>query len=205
MPSWKQDIQTFKKAFDGGTRPNRFIVTGDIGGRTSESINHLLVKAASVPAQTLGIIQVPFRGRIAKLPGDRVYAEWTFTVLDTNQAHGTRRKFENWHQMFNFHFHNVADDGTILDGIKENYYTDWTVGQLDSQGTEIPGRAIKMVNCWPVEVGAIDLSYDTADTLTEYSITLAYDYLLLIDQTGASQPTEMEHTEGAGAPNSPSS
>ena len=30
---------------------------------------------------------------------------------------------------------------------------------------------------WPVEVGAIDLSYDVADTLTEYSITLAYDYL----------------------------
>ena len=202
---WKQDIQTFKNGFDGGTRPNRFVVTGYIGGENKKTINHLLVKAGSIPAQTLGIIQVPFRGRIAKLPGDRVYAEWTFTVLDTNEEgdDSTRRNFEKWHESFNKHFANTADKGEILDGMHEKYYTDWTVGQLNTQGSEISGRSIRMVNCWPVEIGAIDLSYDTADTLTEYSITLAYDYLVLEDQTGATS-VEMEHGADAGATNTPS-
>ena len=38
-------------------------------------------------------------------------------------------------------------------------------------------RSTTLHNCWPVEVGAVDLTYDAADTLTEYSITLSYDYI----------------------------
>ena len=43
-----------------------------------------------------------------------------------------------------------------------------------------------MHNCWPVEVGAIDLTYDAADTLTEYTVTLAFDYLE-VDASAESQ------------------
>jgi len=190
---WNQDIQTFKQGFDGGTRPNRFVVTGEIGGENRKDVPSLLVKAASIPAQTLGIIQVPFRGRVAKLPGDRAYPEWTFTILDTNNngdAEGAasgenwRRMFEKWHEGFNQHFENTAKEPNVLDGTDETWYTNWTVTQLDTQGFEIKDRSIRLVNCWPTEVGAIDLSYDTADTLTEYSVTLAYDYLTLADGTG---------------------
>lgn len=199
---WSQDITSFKNQFDGGTRPNRFIVTGEIGkgeGVEKKEIKNILVKAASIPAQTLGIIQVPFRGRVAKLPGDRVYAEWTFTLLDTNEEgkDSTRRHFELWHESFNKHFANTAHDGSVLDGIHPESYTEWTVGQLNTQGTEIQSRSVRLYNCWPVEVGAIDLSYDTADALTEYSITLAYDYLALVDGTDATPASfPMKHAVG---------
>ena len=198
MPNHPNSISTFKNAFDGGTRPNRFVVTGIIGGEEQNDIPPLLVKAASMPVQTLGVMQVPFRGRVAKLPGDRAYAEWTFTLLDEAKAgvglitDGTqgniRRLFENWHESFNMHRDNIARDGdeSILNGTNEDYYTTWTVNQLNMGGQEIAGRAVRLHYCWPTEVGAIDLSYDAADTLTEYSITLAFDYITLQDNTGVS-------------------
>ena len=171
-------ISEFKNNFDGGTRPNRFVVSGSLG-TDGDIPNHFMVKAASMPAQTLGIIPVPFRGRIAKVPGDRAYAEWTMTVLD-EVTHDIRRKFEVWHEKFNAHRDNVVADPAVLSGTGPEL-TRWTVTQIDMFGSEI--RQIALHNCWPVEVGAIDLSYDTSDTLTEYAVTLAYDYITL--ETGS--------------------
>ena len=169
-------VDNFKKNFDGGTRPNRFVVTGEIGGSgSSTAVKNLYVKAASMPSSTMGIIQVPFRGRVIKLPGDRAYPEWTFSMLDET-SDNFRSKFEQWNEAFNSHADNIS--GTLPGGLDlqdENLFTQWTVSQLDMQGDVV--RTTILHNCWPVEVGAIDLTYDAADTLTEYTITLSYDYL----------------------------
>ena len=169
-------VDNFKKNFDGGTRPNRFVVTGEIGGDGSTTpINNLYVKAASMPSSTMGIIQVPFRGRVIKLPGDRAYPEWTITLLDET-SDDFRTKFEAWNEAFNSHAENISgDQAGGLDLTDTNLFTNWTVAQLDMQGNVI--RSTTLHNCWPVEVGAVDLTYDAADTLTEYSITLSYDYI----------------------------
>ena len=37
-------------------------------------------------------------------------------------------------------------------------------------------KKITLVNCWPVEIGSIDLSYDAMDTVVEFPVTIAYDY-----------------------------
>ena len=142
------------------------------------------MKAGSVPAQSLGILQLPFRGRVAKVPGDRAYAEWTFTMIDStgvNDGRNYRREFERWHEALNKHRENVVTSQDILNGTNPNIYTQWSVQQLDMTGAVLPDRTITLVNCWPAEVGAIDLSYDAADTITEYSVTLAYDYIELTD------------------------
>ena len=157
---------TFKAAFDGGTRPNRFKVS--IPG-VNESI---LVKAASIPAETIGIMQVPFRGRVAKLPGDRAYAEWTFTCID-DTTENIRAAMTEWHRVFNDHETNIVPKA-ILGGSSDEYKM-ITVTQLDMQGDEHTN--ISMHECWPVEVGAIDLSYDKADTLVEFAVTIAYDWI----------------------------
>ena len=164
-------ISTFKNNFDGGTRPNRFIVNGNIG-TVGVLPNYLMVKAASMPIQSLGIIPVPFRGRVAKLPGDRAYAEWTITLIDEAGAKNARQMFEKWHEKFNSH--KTSQD--VISGVGGEY-SDWTVTQLNMQGEELTDRTIRLHNCWPTEVGAIELTYDSADQLTEYSITLAYDYI----------------------------
>ena len=169
-PNINNQIGTFKAAFKGGTRPNRFSVSDDgsiIGG------NPLLVKAASMPVQTVGILQIPYRGRGAKLPGDRTYAEWTITIIDDTKSGNLRKKFEKWHNKFNDHVTNTVKPKVLRGDGK--FYMQWRVDQLDMTGGVIRSNCLQ--NCWPVELGAVELSYDTADTLTEYQVTLAYDYL----------------------------
>jgi hypothetical protein len=160
-------ISTFKADFDGGTRPNRFkvVLPESAGGQS------LMVKAASIPAETVGILQVPFRGRVAKLPGDRSYAEWTFTVLD-DITKNIRSSVIDWHRRFNPHETNVVEEGVLggSAGLEEI-----TVTQLDMKGADHTSVTLK--DCWPVEVGAIDLSYDKADTLVEFAVTIAYDWI----------------------------
>ena len=186
-PIGPNQIGNFKSKFDGGTRPNRFVISGS----TPEGdIDSLMIKSGSMPAQSVGIIQMPFRGRVAKLPGDRIYSEWTFTVIDDAEG-ATRSKFRKWHAAFNKHKANTMDP-KIIDQMKgqqagdgeKTFFQEWTVTQLDMTGLEIPNRTIALINCWPVEVGAIELSYDVADTVTEFSITLAYDYIKLKEKTG---------------------
>ena len=174
-------ISTFKAGFDGGTRPNRFKVS--IPGISDSTI---LVKAASIPAETIGILQVPFRGRVAKLPGDRAYTEWTFTCLD-DTSENIRAAMVEWHRIFNDHETNVV--GKDILGGSSDEYKRITVTQLDMQGKE--HTSVSLEECWPVEVGAIDLSYDKADTLVEFSVTVAYDWISSND-SGSGQ--------GGGAP-----
>ncbi|MAH43539.1 hypothetical protein CL614_07540, partial [archaeon] len=71
------NIANFRSNFQGGTRPNRFLVEGIIGD-TGFGIApfNFLVKATSLPASTIGVIPVPYRGRVLKIPGDRMFAEW---------------------------------------------------------------------------------------------------------------------------------
>tara|TARA_R110000824_G_scaffold382156_1_gene575246 strand:+ start:265 stop:867 length:603 start_codon:yes stop_codon:yes gene_type:complete len=171
------NIAAFKQKFDGGTRPNRFQV--EINTPTGV-LEPILVKAASIPAEQIGILQIPFRGRVAKLPGDRPYAEWTFTCLD-DTTEKLRNALTTWHRMANDHASNVPDNQSAgggadnLIGGGSSYYTDIKVYQLDLSGN--PHTCVTLHECWPVEVGAVDLSYDTADTATEFACTIAYDWL----------------------------
>ena len=58
----------------------------------------VLCKAASLPASNIAPIEVPFRGRIFKVAGDRTFDTWTLTVInDTDFA--IRNSFESWMQV----------------------------------------------------------------------------------------------------------
>ena len=46
-----------------------------------------LVKAANLPASNVAPIEVPFRGRVLKIAGDRTFDTWTITIInDTDFA-----------------------------------------------------------------------------------------------------------------------
>ncbi len=82
-------IQKFKSTLiGGGARPNLFEVRipGSIpGGGTLGDEFSILCKAAQLPASTLGMIDVPFRGRSFKVAGDRTFDNWTITVINDAQ------------------------------------------------------------------------------------------------------------------------
>ena len=59
------------------------------------SLATFLVKAANIPASTVGVIEVPYRGRTLKIAGDRTYEPWTITALN-DKGFALRSKFEEW-------------------------------------------------------------------------------------------------------------
>lgn len=173
------NVSEFKSNFDGGSRSNRFKITGEIGAGGGD-INTIVVKAGSVPAVTLGILRVPFRGRVVKIPGDRTYEEWTFTVMDGYDNDSEwRNAFVKWNAEFNQHETNVPGSfGSGAGGINLNsgdLFKTWVVQQLGLDGS--PQRTVNLNKCWPVVVSELALSYDNSDTISEYTVTMAYDWL----------------------------
>ena len=164
-------IANFRSNFQGGTRPNRFLVTGGIGDTAIDDTSGFLIKATSLPESTNGVIPVPYRGRVLKIPGDRMFAEWAITVIDdADESTDLRALFTKWSNDVNAHVANTTQDPNLTETM-----TKWNVEML-SQKDDTPIRKIELHNCWPIEVAAVDLSYDTADSITEFSVNLAYDF-----------------------------
>jgi hypothetical protein len=67
----------------GGARPSQFRVTLNIPGESqANNAAKFLVRSAVLPASNITPIEVPFRGRFAKIAGERQFANWTVTVLN---------------------------------------------------------------------------------------------------------------------------
>jgi len=136
---------------------------------TSTNIN-ILVKAAQVPAFTIGTIEVPYKaGRRIKIPGDRTFADWTVTVINDEQ-HVARRAFTAWIDMISRGNYNSSTKSSV-----KNYYTDLTVSQLKGSGNIV--RVYKLNDAFPTDVSGVDLSMDSTDTLSEFTVNFQYQYL----------------------------
>ena len=194
------NINEFKSRLQGGVRPNLFqvditfpSVTFDLGGNTKfKTVNNLaeagryLCRSAQIPAANQGLIEVPFRGRFLKIPGDRTFEPWTATFYNTTDF-DLRAAFEQW-----INVGNKTDEslGTFEFGGDAfgGYFTDIIVRQLDknpkSEGGSVKGvgknkvlRSYKLVGAWPTSVGAINLSYDSNDQIEEFDVEFQYQYL----------------------------
>ena len=69
--------------------------------------------------------------------------------------------------------------GKKRNGSVETDFNDITVEQLDTLGKSIYKFTLK--NCWPSDISSIDLSYDSTDTLEEFTVTWSYDYFVFDD------------------------
>ena len=171
-------INSFKaKLTGGGARPNLYEVeatwpvTSGIAGGTDF---HFFCQAASIPAGAIGPIEVPFRGRKLKVPGDRTFENWVLTITN-DENYQFRKAFEDWMSLINENESNV--------GISRQYFADWKVFQLNRRGGRETGY--NMIGCWPSNVAAIDLSYENTDSIENFSVTLEYQYWTRIDTSGS--------------------
>ena len=188
-----KNISDFKsKLIGGGARPNLFEVElttlpDGVTGWDADSFQ-FLCKAAALPAQNIASIDVPFRGRIFKVAGDRTIDTWTVTVIN-DEDFVLRSAFENWTQQ-------IADLSTNLGATDPSaYMTNAKVFQLgrgsskasqDSSGdSNVVLKEYEFVDIFPTSVSAIDLSYDTGDTIEEYTVEFQVQSLNL---AGAGSP-----------------
>ena len=188
-----KNISDFKsKLIGGGARPNLFEVElttlpDGVTGWDADSFQ-FLCKAAALPAQNIASIDVPFRGRIFKVAGDSTIDTWTVTVIN-DEDFVLRNAFENWTQQ-------IADLTTNLGATDpSSYMTNAKVFQLgrgsskastNSSGNEnVVLKEYEFIDIFPTSVSAIDLSYDTGDTIEEYTVEFQVQSLNL---AGAGSP-----------------
>ena len=133
-----------------------------------------LVKAANLPASNVAPIEVPFRGRVLKIAGDRTFDTWTITVInDTDFA--IRSAFENWMNTIN----RLSDNTGLVN--PADYQADAYVYQLDRDGSSL--RSYRFYDTFPTQVGPIELSYD-AQGIQEFTVELQVQYYEAIKGTG---------------------
>ena len=175
-------IDKFKSRISGGiARPNLFeVVLATPDGVVDTDVNdfgvksRFLVKAAALPASNIAPISVPFRGRTLKIAGDRTFDEWTVTVInDTDFA--IRSSMERWMNSIA----KVSDNSGLTN--PEDYIKDLKIYQLgraevaqntQASETDMPIlRTYKFHGCFPTNVSQLDLSYDQADALEEFTVT----------------------------------
>ena len=169
------NIDNFKNALSqGGVRGNLFRVQGNIGNISLPTEVGYLCKAASLPTSTMAAVEVPYRGRKLKLPGDRDYAEWGLTFISDGDFK-IRNAFEKWMDDLN---QTVANKATADLNLSGSLFPDWSIDQLDRTGQPI--KSYKFFHCWPSEIGNMDVSSDAAE-LAEFTVTLQYTYFLTQD------------------------
>ena len=175
-------ITDFKsKMAGGGARPNLFeveLVFPDpiaIENDVKEK-SRFLVKAAQLPASNITPIEVNFRGRILKIAGDRTFDTWTVTVIN-DVDFSIRSAMEKW-----MDFINSMEDAT---GAQDPalYQPDAYVHQLDRDGSTL--RSYKFHDIFPTNISAIDLSYETVDTVEEFTVEFQVQWWEAIKGTGA--------------------
>ena len=168
------NINKFREKLGGGSKANLFRMdiipefsADDIGFDLKKT--SILCKSGAIPAFTLGIIEVPFRGRRIKIPGDRTYGDWTATFVNDDQQN-LRKSFDKWMNSIV----NVDGQEALRTGIS-TYRSRISINQLRPDGNI--SRTYDLYDAFPTDVSAIDLSYDTTDAVQEFTVTFQYHYL----------------------------
>ena len=166
-------IDDFKaNLIGGGARANQYRVTitpppgiaiGLDVRRTS-----FLVTASNLPAQTLGEIAIPFRGRSIYIAGDRSFEEtWTTTFMNDTDFM-IRNSMERWS--------NGINDLAVGTGViaPADYQTDLIVEHLDRDDTVLKSYIFR--SAWPTTIGAIELTNEAADAIETFEVTWRYQH-----------------------------
>jgi len=187
----------------GGARPNLFECVIDFPQLLNSKLNtdektsikedtRFMIKAANLPASNVNVIDVPFRGRNLKVAGDRTFDVWTVTVLNDTDFR-IRTAFERWMNLINKH-----DDNSGLT-TPSDYQRDAFVYQLGRTAKKGAGsdatndqpmpvlKGYRFYGVFPTNVSSIELSYDQADTIEEFTVDLQVQWWDALDDGGKSQ------------------
>ena len=171
-------ISDFKsRLIGGGARPNLFEVRmtdlPDFVDDWPSETFQFMCKAAALPASNIAAIDVPFRGRIFKVAGDRTIDTWTITIIN-DEDFRIRNAMEAW-------MDGIAKLSNNLGATNPSaYMRNATVFQLGrganprSENADGDRNAVlaeyEFIDMFPTNISQIDLSYDSSDTIEEFTV-----------------------------------
>ena len=182
-------ITDFKsKLSGGGARSNLFECELSFPDAVEvEGLNDILnkarflTKAANLPASNVAPIEVPFRGRMLKIAGDRTFDTWTITVINDTDF-SIRSAFEKWMNTIN----RVSDNTGVTN--PADCHADAYVYQLDRNGDTL--RKYHFYDVFPTQVTAIELGYDQGQNIQEFQVELQVTWWEAVRGSGANSGGE---------------
>ena len=184
-------ISQFKsQLIGGGARPNLFeveLTTLRAGIAWPADNFRYMCKAAQLPASVIANIDIPFRGRIFKVAGDRTIAPWSITVIN-DEDFRIRKAMEEWVDLIAKLENNLgATDPSA-------YMVNAKVFQLGRGSTPSSQtnagdrnavlREYEFIDIFPTSVSSIDLSYDSSDTIEEFVVDFQVQSFAFVDAGG---------------------
>jgi hypothetical protein len=157
----------------GGAKASLFqvqIFNPATGVAEAERKTPFMVKATSLPASTLGMIEVPYFGRKVKIAGDRTFEEWSVTVIN-DEDFLIRNAMEQWSASVNAHQSNIS---SYAGPASLQYKSTAIVTQFSKAGE--PVREYTFNGIYPTSVAAIEMAWETVDQIEEFQVTFAYDW-----------------------------
>ncbi len=160
-------------------RPNLFEVdlsfpTNAVSNAANlKTLGKFTVRAANLPSSQVGVVEVPFRGRVLKIAGDRTFEPWTITVQN-DVGFQLRTGFESWMESIQAYTENITQESDI-----EKYLQDMTVTQIGRTGDKGEAKSLKkykFYSIWPSSVSAIDLDFGNNDSIEEFTVELQVQY-----------------------------
>jgi len=187
-------ITQFRSALQGGgARPNLFEVrltnlpTAAGGAEWDANGFEFLCKAAALPASNIASIDVPFRGRTFKVAGDRTFDAWTVTIIN-DEDFKLRNAIEAWMNGISKLDNNSGAtepaqymvDAEVFQlgrGAGNGRFSDTNDGGTNAGSSGVvPLKTYKFYDIFPTNVSAIDLSYDSSDTIEEFTVEFQVQY-----------------------------
>jgi hypothetical protein len=190
----RKSISDFRsKLSGGGARPNIFEVSvvfpfganqamAGIGFSDADFQDRFrfFCKTAALPASNISPIEIPFRGRTLKVAGDRTFDTWTITVINDSDFY-VRNQFELWMNAIGMHqtHRGFAEPGAYM----ANAYVyqlgrqapsgptaGATAAGISTAGNEHILATYQFYDIFPTNLGQIDLSYDSTDSIEEFTV-----------------------------------
>lgn len=171
---------------NGGARPNQFQVRITFPEYVGEYKRNLeassfLVNVAELPGQTIGVAPVFYRGREFKLPGDKVFAPFTCTILNDSDM-TLRKALEQWMNGIE----NVENKVGLTN--PRAYMKPIEILQLDRNGRVL--RSYKLIDAFPSDISAIGLDFSANDTLSTFSVSFQYQHFEYFGVDGTRESTQ---------------
>jgi len=170
-------ISNFKAALiGGGARPNLFeveLTTLPAGISWDADSFRYMAKAATLPASNIANIDVPFRGRIFKIAGDRTIDPWTVTVIN-DEGFKLRNAFEEWTDLIAKLENNLGATDPSAYMVNAKVYQLGRGSSPSSKSNTGTNNAVlkeyEFIDIYPTSVAAIDLSYDTENAIEDFEV-----------------------------------
>lgn len=156
---------------NGMLRPTNFEVELTFPGFVANAagataLGRFHCKGTDLPPSIVSPIPVFYQGRQINVAGEREFQPWTVRIYNDNFL--IRNALEAWSNGIN----NISNNTGVIQPAL--YQTDLRVTHTDRNG--VVAKTIKVIDAFPIEVGAIELDYEAGNTVEIFTATFAYNY-----------------------------